>query len=365
MRRFIVTGGGTSGHINPAITIADALKAYYGPKEGCEIIFTGRKDGLEGELVPKAGYELRDITAKPFPMKPSPKMIKAFAALKKGRKQCSQIISEFKPDAVIGTGGYVCAPLLDAASSMKVPVIIHEANAFPGRANRMMGRKADLVLTGFPGLEKDFKKAKRVVHTGNPIRSNMTGLDIDETREHLGLKPSDKFVFAMGGSLGSKTINDFIIEAASMERFKDVKFVLGTGKQQTAKLNEMTLPSNLETYEYIVNPNEYLTAADVSITRAGAVTCAETAAIGSCSILVPYPYAAHDHQTYNASSFANIGGCIMVSDADVAAGKLADVLEDLLNDEDKRLSMRQNAKKLAVLDCDERIVKAIREVIER
>lgn len=363
MKRFIVTGGGTSGHINPAISIADALASHYGPKEGCEIIFTGRKEGLEGELVPKAGYELRDITAKPFPMKPSLRLAKAFIANVKGRKQCRQIIKDFKPDAVIGTGGYVCAPLLEAAASLKVPVIIHEANAFPGRANRWLGRKADLVLTGFPDLEKDFPKAGKVFCTGNPIRSNVAGTDRDECRVKLGLKDGEKMVFAMGGSLGSKTINEFVIKAAGEPRFKDVKFVLGTGKQQSSKLSEdVVIPDNLETYEYITNPNEYMAAADVSLTRSGAVTCAETAAIGSCSVLIPYPYAAHDHQTYNASAFEQVGGCVLMKDSDVEE-KLGDVLEQLLGDEQKRMSMRQNAKKLAVLDCDEKIVKAIGELI--
>ena len=364
MKRFIVTGGGTSGHINPAISIADALASHYGPKEGCEIIFTGRKEGLEGELVSKAGYELKDITAKPFPMKPSTRMVKALVANLKGKKQCKQIIKDFKPDAVIGTGGYVCAPLLEAAASMKVPVIIHEANAFPGRANRWLGRKADLVLTGFPNLEKDFPKADKVICTGNPIRANVAGTDAAACREKLGLKEGDKMVFAMGGSLGSKTINDFVIKAASEERFKDVKFVLGTGKQQSSKIaQDVVLPDNLETHEYITNPNEYMAVADVSLTRSGAVTCAETAAIGSCSVLIPYPYAAHDHQTYNASAFSDVGGCVLMKDADVVEGKLGDVLEDLLNDEPKRMSMRANAKKLAVLDCDEKIVKAIGELI--
>lgn len=363
MKRFIVTGGGTSGHINPAISIADALKAHYGPIEGCEIIFTGRSEGLEGELVPKAGYELRNITAKPFPMKPTPKMVKAFSANLKGKKQCKQIIKDFKPDAVIGTGGYVCAPLLEAAASMKVPVIIHEANAFPGRANRWIGRKADLVLTGFPNLEKDFRKAGKVVYTGNPIRAGVAGTDPAACREKLGLAPTDKLVFAMGGSLGSKTINDFVIKAASEPRFKDVKFVLGTGKQQSSKIaSDAVIPDNLETHEYINNPNEYMAAADVSITRSGAVTCAETAAIGSCSVLVPYPYAAHDHQTYNASSFADVGGCVLMPDTDVEA-KLGDVLEELLNNEEKRMSMRSNAKKLAVPDCDEKIVAAVGDLI--
>ena len=140
--------------------------------------------------------------------------------------------------------------------------------------------------------------------------------------------------------------------------------MLGTGKQQSSKIaSDVVIPDNLEMYEYISNPNEYMAAADVSLTRSGAVTCAETAAIGSCSVLIPYPYAAHDHQTYNASAFADIGGCVLMPDKDVAEGKLGDVLEELLNDEERRMSMRSNAKKLAVPDCDEKIVKAVGELI--
>ncbi|MCQ2515762.1 MAG: undecaprenyldiphospho-muramoylpentapeptide beta-N-acetylglucosaminyltransferase [Saccharofermentans sp.] len=364
MKRFIVTGGGTSGHINPAITIADALMEHYGKTEGCEIIFTGRKAGLEGELVPKAGYELRDIVAKPFPMKPSIRMIKALKAFFDGKAQCQKIIKEFKPDAVIGTGGYVCAPLLEAASSMKIPVIIHEANAFPGRANRMMGKKAALVLTGFPNQEKDFPKAGKVICTGNPIRSIVLEHNYESARAELGISPDTKLVFAMGGSLGSKTINDFIFEAAQRPEFKDVHFVLSTGKQQTEKLKDVTKSDNLETYEYINNPVLYLAGADVAITRSGAVTCAEAAAIGTCSVFIPYPYAAHDHQTYNASAFADVGGCVLMPDQSVVDGKLFGELKALLEDDDKRKSLRANAKKLAILDCDKRIVKAIEEVIK-
>lgn len=364
MKRFIVTGGGTSGHINPAITIADALKDYYGKTEGCEIIFTGRKAGLEGELVPKAGYELRDIVAKPFPMKPSVRMLKAAKAFLDGKKQCQAIIKEFKPDAVIGTGGYVCAPLLEAAASLKVPVIIHEANAFPGRANRMMGKKAAVVLTGFPNLEKDFSKAGKVICTGNPIRSSILDYDYEKARKELGIDDKTKLVFAMGGSLGSKTINDFIYEAASRPEFKDVRFVLSTGKQQTNAVETKVKTSNLETYEYINNPVVYLAGADVAITRSGAVTCAEAAAIGTCSVFIPYPHAAQDHQTFNASAFTKVDGGLLMSDQDVVDGKLFDELKKLLDDDERRKLMRENAKKLAVLDCDERIVKAIKEVIQ-
>ena len=362
--KFIVVGGGTSGHINPAITIADALKAYYADKGGCDIVFTGRKGGLEGELVPKAGYTLNDVTAKPFPMKPSIKMIKAVNALSKGKKQCKKLIEEFKPDAVIGTGGYVCAPLLLEAEKLKVPVILHEANAFPGRANKMLGNKADLVLTGFENLESSFPKAKKSVFVGNPIRSVMKDTDREKSREKLGLGPDDKLVFAMGGSLGAKTINDFILNLSKDEEFKNVKFVLGSGKQQSTSFDASDIPANLTVMEYIEDPQTYLSGADICITRAGAVTCAEIAATGACSVLVPYPFAAHDHQTFNARAFSDINGAVLVPDAEVN-DKLKDVIRDLLNSEDKRMAMRANAKKLAVLDCDERIVGAIDEVLRK
>ena len=363
--KFIVTGGGTSGHINPAITIADSLKKYYESNgDTVKILFTGRKEGLEGELVPKAGYDMEYIEAKPFPMKPSVKMIKALAALIKGRKQCSKIIDDFKPNAVIGTGGYVCAPLLAEAKAKKIPVVIHEANAFPGRANRFMGRKADLVLTGFPNLEKDFKTAKKIVYTGNPIRSMFIGNTFENARKNLGYAPDQKLVFTMGGSLGAKSLNDFIIDCAKLDEFKDVVFVLSSGKQQTKLLKERSdIPSNLKIMEYIDNPNDYLCGSDISITRAGAVTCAETAAIGSCSIFVPYPYAAHDHQTFNARAFADVDGCILVPDDDNLKDNLLKSIRELLKDESRRSLMRENAKKLQVLDCDKRIVDSIREVI--
>lgn len=364
--KFIVTGGGTSGHINPAITIADALRAFYMSRgDSCKIIFTGRREGLEGELVPKAGYEMRYIEARPFPMKPGLKMLKAIKALSVGKAQCRKIIEEFKPDAVIGTGGYVCAPLLITAEKMGIPTVVHEANAFPGRANKMLGRKAELVLTGFPDQEDVFKGAGKVICTGNPIRSQIIGCTREKGRAELGIPDDRKLVFAMGGSLGAKTINDFILSAASDPDLSEVSFVLSSGKQQSDKLSGDNIPDNLEIMTYTDHPEYYLAGADVCITRAGAVTCAETAAIGSCSVFVPYPHAAHDHQTYNASAFDKIGGCVLMADHDVAEGKLLSRLKALLNDKEQQNRIRENAKKLAVLDCDSRICEAIDSVIVR
>ena len=365
--RFIVSGGGTSGHINPAITIADTLKRRLAERgDTCEIVFTGRQEGLEGELVPKAGYKLIPITAKPFPMKPDKRAFEANKAIMQGRRECRKIIKEFNPDAVIGTGGYVCAPLLIEAHIHKIPVLIHEANAFPGRANRLLSRRAALVMTGFPGLEKTFRTARKVVCTGNPVRKAVLDAGYEQSRKNLGLSDDELLVFAMGGSLGAKTINDFIRQAAGDPELSDVKFVLSTGKQQTDHDADKTdIPANLDMREYIENPSDYLCGADIAITRAGAVTCAEVACIGACSIMIHYPFAAQDHQTFNARSFFDVGGNMMFSDQEVKDGKLLPALKELLKDKQKRMSMRENAKKLAVRDCDDRIFEEIMGVVSK
>ena len=224
--RFIITGGGTSGHINPAITIADTLIEYYQAKgDTCKCIFTGRKDKLEGELVPKAGYEFHNVEAEPFPMRPSPKIVKAVVAMPKGRKKCRGLIKSFKPMAVITTGGYSSVPLLLEAQKQKVPVMIHEANAFPGRANRQFGKHAALVMTGFEGIENYFPTASKVVFTGNPVRKMMFEKDRDACRAALGLADDQKMVFIMGGSLGAATLTEFAEKALASGKFNDVKFV--------------------------------------------------------------------------------------------------------------------------------------------
>ncbi len=361
--KFIITGGGTSGHINPAISIADAItKRCKQQGDNCDIIFTGREKGLENELVSKAGYEMKYIEARPFPMRPTPKLFAAIKALYVGRKQCAKIISDFAPDAVIGTGGYVCAPLLLEASKKKIPVFLHESNAFPGRANKLLARKATVVMTGFSNHSSTFKNARKAIFTGNPIRTALiSSCNEVDVKSSLGIDKSMKIVFIMGGSLGAKTLNEFALEASRSDVFSDTHFVLSAGKQQQQAFMDSVVdkPNNLTIMEYIDNPYQLLSQADVSITRSGAVTCAEVAAVGACSILVPYPHAAHDHQTFNATMLSDPGAAIQISDSDVAQGKLDSILRDLLDDNKKQETMRSNAKKLAVMDSDKRIADAI------
>ncbi len=364
--RFIITGGGTSGHINPALTIADTLIKFYESRgDSCRCIFTGRKDKLEGELVPKAGYEFHHVAAEPFPMKPSGQLVRAVKAMPKGRKVCAALIEEFKPAAVITTGGYSSVPLLLEAQRHKVPVMIHEANAFPGRANRKFGKKAALVMTGFPGTEGYFERAAKVVCTGNPVRDMMFTKERDACRAALGLSSEDKMVFIMGGSLGAATLTEFAREALNSGRFNNVKFVLSCGKQHESEFKKLadSYP-NLDARSYIDDPGTYMAAADCCVLRAGAITCAEVCAIGCCSVLVPYPYAAHDHQTYNARSIMDKGGCEMMSDDDVKAGHLIPLLESLLNDKAKQESLRRGSKSMAMPDTSAIIAESINEVVQ-
>ena len=363
--RFIITGGGTSGHINPAITIADTLIEYYQAKgDTCKCIFTGRKDKLEGELVPKAGYEFHNVEAEPFPMRPSPKIVKAVVAMPKGRKKCRGLIKSFKPMAVITTGGYSSVPLLLEAQKQKVPVMIHEANAFPGRANRQFGKHAALVMTGFEGIENYFPTASKVVFTGNPVRKMMFEKDRDACRAALGLADDQKMVFIMGGSLGAATLTEFAEKALASGKFNDVKFVLSCGKQHLEEFERLSGSyPNLDARSYIDDPGVYMAAADCCILRAGAVTCAEVCAVGTASILVPYPFAAHDHQTYNAKSIADKGGALFMSDDDVKAGKLESILSGLLNDPDRQAAIRKAGLDLAIKDTGERITEAIKAAL--
>ena len=365
-RRYMITGGGTSGHINPALAIAGLLKEdAQANGDTCKIVFTGRKIGLEGELVPKAGYEFIDVEALPMPGKPSPKAIKAWRALERGKKQCLKLIEEIKPECVISTGGYVSGPLLSAAKKAGIPIMIHEANAFPGRANKFLSRGAALVMTGFPGQEAIFSKAKKVVYTGNPVRSIMFGRTKESSRAELGIEPERKMVFIMGGSLGSATLTNFVFDIAGRPENRDIYFFISVGKHNSVEITpEIRSIPNLEIREYIDRPDLYMSAADCSILRAGAVTCAEITATGACAIMVPYPYAAHDHQTYNANSIASKGAGIVVSDDDVKAGKLEGILKDLLNDPDRQEQIRQKALGLAVKDTGERITEAIKTALQ-
>lgn len=349
--RILIAGGGTSGHINPAIAIADKIREE-DPDSAIE--FCGTSRGLESDIVPRAGYVLHPIRARGMPSKPSVRMIRAMADFAAGRKTCIRLIRDFRPDVIVGTGGYVCSPLVAAAYHMKVPVLLHEQNAFPGRSNRLMSRNAEVVCTSFPGIEKSFPRAKKVVFTGNPVKKVFFETDRAAARRELGILEGTFFLLAMGGSLGARTINNAVLGLAEKMAGQDMKIVLSAGKQQHAALKEDAdrIAGSVEIKEYIYNPQTYMAAADLLVCRAGAITCAEVAALGVPTVMIPYPYAAGDHQTYNARAFEERGACILMKDADITSDSMYAVIADLRMNPERLLEMGRRAKGLARPEAD-------------
>lgn len=361
-KTYIIAAGGTSGHINPAIAIADEIKKN---EPGAHIIFCGTEKGLENTVVPKNNYELVHINAMGFPNKPSKKLFLAISAFIKGRRQSRELLQRLKPDAVIGTGGYVCGPMVSMASGMGIPTLIHEQNAFPGKANRFLAKHATTVCISFPNTQKAFSKAKRIVMTGNPVRDVFYNLSKESARQELGISADEKILFATGGSLGAKTINQTIIDLVENHPDIDFRVILACGKQAYPLLIEKAgnYKSILEIKEYLFDQHLYLASADVVLCRAGALTCSEIAMLGKASIMVPYPYAAGDHQTFNARTFSEIGACTLIADGDLNDSFLYNKMKYLLEDTERISKMEELARTLAMPGATSLIYEEITKII--
>lgn len=328
--RFLIAAGGTSGHINPAMAIAEQIRSRY---PDALIHFVGTARGLESTLVPKAGYPFTAIPARGFPTRLSKAMFLAIRDYRAGRHQSRDLIRQLKPDIVIGTGGYVCGPAVAAAASLGVPVVLHEQNAFPGRANRFLARKSKLVLISFPGTEKYFPAGTHIILTGNPVRAAFFGIDRQKARAALDLPSGQPVVLILGGSLGARTLNEATLAAAAEPALAHCRLILACGQQHAEAIAIAGAAyANLTVKSYIDNIQDYMAAADLIVCRAGAITCAEVAALGRPSIMVPYPHAAGDHQTANAKAFSEREASILCPDALFTGEFLTARLLTLLND---------------------------------
>jgi UDP-N-acetylglucosamine--N-acetylmuramyl-(pentapeptide) pyrophosphoryl-undecaprenol N-acetylglucosamine transferase len=370
--KFLIAGGGTSGHINPALAIADEIKNSW-PES--EIIFCGTKSGLESEMIPRAGFRFQPIEARGLPTRINKNTIPAVKAFFTGRRQCRKLIRDFRPDAVIGTGGYVCSPLISAAAQLGIPSLLHEQNAFPGRSNRLMARACQMVCISFAGTEKYFGTKAPVVLTGNPVRSEFFSLTRAQAREKLKVSGNEKLVLVMGGSLGARTLNNAVLGLNSIPEWSDYikttsefRLVLAAGRQHFEKVTDDISRDkpffNLEIKEYIYDAPLWMAAADLIIARSGAMTCAELAALGRASILIPYPYAAGDHQTFNAKSLSDCGAAVMQPDKDCTPSWLASELIRLLSDSDRLAGMGEAARKIAMPDAAEKIISGLGKIMK-
>lgn len=324
--RVIMTGGGTGGHIYPAIAIADKIRRK---NPDADILFVGTERGLEKELVPKNGYPLRFITVSGFHRKQLWKNVKTFSDLMKGNRQAKKIIDEFRPDLVIGTGGYVCGPVVRAAHKRGVRTYIHEQNALPGVTNKMLENYVDKVFLSFPESSQHFRRKEKLVITGNPIRRVFLTADLVNYRKKLGIGEREFAVLCFGGSRGADKINSTMAEVAkSLSEMPDIRLFFVTGRmfydKSVSLLHEMQVPlgDRIQVMAYADHMNEYLGAADLVVSRSGAITVAEITALGKASILIPSPNVTGNHQYFNAKVVADQGGSILIEEKDLTAERL-------------------------------------------
>ena len=367
--KVLLAGGGTGGHINPALAIADIIKKEY---PDAEFLFAGTPNGMEAKLVPQAGYKLEKIKIAGFQRQISLENIKrniqAVAYLATSGRRATEIVKNFKPDIAIGTGGYVSGPVIRKAAKLGVPSAIHEQNAFPGVTNKLLSKEVDhVMLTVVEALEYMEKDKFEYTVTGLPVRSDILNITKAEARKKLGFDDS-MCILSFGGSLGAGCINETMTEAIKWHTKEGLKInhihgYGGMGKDTFPKaMADAGIPlknDRLRITEYINDMDVCLAAADLVICRAGASTLAELEAAGKASILIPSPIVAGNHQYHNAMVLGKAGAAIVMEQKDVTAEKIISHIKELYANQDKLAVMSQNSAKLAVKDTNEKILEVV------
>lgn len=325
--------GGTAGHINPAIAIADLLKRKV---PGLSVVFVGTPAGMENRLVTGAGYPIRHVPVMGLRRSISPANLRACASLFRSFRVAERILDEEKPDLVVGTGGYVCYPTIREAAKRGIPTVLHESNARAGVASRLLSRRVNLALINFRSAELDFKKAKKTVVSGNPLRREFYVLNRETARKRLGIMRDALLLLVFGGSLGAKNLNEAIEGAVPrlLSSFPTLRILHAVGRNPSGE--EPVSYGRYERKSYIDDMPLRLLAADAVVCRAGAMTISEISAAGVPSILVPFPKAAGDHQTKNALQLANENAAILIPDDLLTPELLYEKLSALLSDPAKR-----------------------------
>lgn len=362
--KVLLSGGGTGGHVYPAIAIANKIKENH---PDVEILFVGTSSGIESTIVPQNGYDIKTITVQGFKRKIDLDNVKRGVKLMKGLNQARKIVKEFNPDIVIGTGGYVSGPVLFCASSNKNTLtVIHEQNSFPGVTNKILSKKVDLIITCFEEAKQRFpeKGQNKVVLLGNPVREELLKVSKQKAREKINVPQDKKMVLAYGGSGGFKKINDAMIKVVKDMVENDIAFIYATGKRFyndfVKELNGVNLKDYQRIVPYLDDMTNSLSASDIVIGSAGATSLSEITALGKASIIIPKAYTAENHQEYNAKSVSENGAGICILESELTDELLSSTLFDILNNEDKLRSMEQNSKKIgkpeAVVDIYKEII---------
>lgn len=369
--KYLLAGGGTAGHINPAIAIAQSIKAH---EPDAEILFVGNVGGMEQRLVPASGFEIRSISIRGFKRSLSPKAIgenigTAFKAVS-ASSVSKKIIKDFAPDICIGTGGYVSGPVIRAAQKLRVPTVVHEQNAFPGVTTKMLSKKAKRVMLALEAAKEHLDSSCNFVLTGNPVRPVILTADKESARKALSLDQRP-VVLSFGGSLGARKINEniasLIARSGKDNRYQHIHAYGQYGKWFPSLVAEngtdIEACPNLDVREYINNMDLCMAAADVVVCRCGAITLSEIQIMGKPSVLIPSPNVAENHQYHNAMALVKENAAVVIEEKDLTAEKLTEEIDKLLTDKEKLASFAQNAKKMAICDANERIYKVIKEVL--
>lgn len=358
--RVIISGGGTGGHIFPAVSIANAIKVL---RPDAKILFVGALGRMEMQRVPAAGYEIKGLPIRGF-FRPlwKPANIGVAIDYLKSKWLAKKILREFKPQVAVGVGGYASSAALGAANSLGIPTLLQEQNSYAGLTNKQLARKAEKICVAYEGMERFFP-AEKIMMTGNPVRQALldTTISREDAVRSLGLDPAKKTILLVGGSLGARTINESVLQHLDLVKESDVQFLWQTGKYYNASINEQLkgqeLP-NLKVTDFITDMGAAYKAADLVISRAGASSISEFCLIGKPVILVPSPNVAEDHQTKNALALANRDAAIYVKDAE-APDMLLKLAIDTVNNDEKLKSLSENVLKLALPDSANIIAKEV------
>ena len=362
-KKIIIAGGGTGGHIFPAIAIANALKEK---QPGIEILFVGAKGKMEMEKVPQAGYAIKGIDIAGFNRSSLIKNIGLPFKLIKSYFQVRSIVADFMPDAVVGVGGYSTFPVLRFAESKGIPSFIHESNSFAGKSNKMLAQRATKIFVASDGMEKFFP-ADKILITGNPVRSSIVNSTKTkaEAIQFFGLDQNKKTVLVTGGSLGAKGINEAIDLHIDEFGKNDIQLIWQTGKPYAARAKEVAAgKTNIWVNDFISQMEMAFAAADAVVSRSGAMSIAELCVAKKPAVFVPFPFAAEDHQTVNAQNLVDKQAGLLVKDSE-AKDKLVDTIVGLVKNDQQQQALKENIAKLAITDADKRIATEILELIEK
>ncbi len=356
MKRVIISGGGTGGHIFPALSIAGEIQRRY-PE--CEILFVGAEGRMEAERVPAAGYPIRLLPVQGLQRGGGVlSKIRTLRHLLRSVEIARDYLADFRPEVVVGVGGYASAPTLIAASRSGIPILVQEQNSYAGKTNRLVGRRAATVCVAYPDMERYFKKAKKIVLTGNPVRAALTTTvrhDLDAYTA-LGLDPDKKTILILGGSLGARSINESVIHGLNqLAEDTGVQIIWQCGKAYYEEARQISLPDNIRLYDFVSRMDLAYSTADLVVSRAGAGSISELTLLGMPTILVPSPNVAEDHQTKNAQALASRGAALIIKDSD-AREQLIPTALALVRDDERLTVMAQKAHEMALPDSAARIV---------